>query len=412
MNVSLRKDGSRWIAYFPESRRVISVNQIGARILDLLFNRGMEIRQIVNAIASEYEVDHQRCQSDVSTFLADLSRDLSPDGFNIVEQEQLDAPLGVELEITTACNLRCRHCFQDRGNEGHMPTERVLEILKTLVDQGVFETSLIGGEPFKHPGIMEILKYCDQLDLATNLVTNGTLLEDSTIAQLTNFKRLVIIVSFDGMSDMHNRIRGPGIFESVDAILKKFVQAGVAVETTFTMNAWNIDEYQQTVEYCERLGIPCNFNLFKPFKPEHAELIPKPEAVFNVIIELLRLRRDRGARVGLANAAIVSELLGLPPRNECRATRSGMVIDVSGHMVTCPSLVAAGYYGDQELPAFNGQFRETWRTHGMFTSFRENGLRECQARSYIYSKDVRGFDPYGIEAFRTYWSERQRKSIV
>jgi len=117
---------------------------------------------------------------------------------------------------------------------------------------------------------------------------------------------------------------------------------------------------------------------------------------------LLSLRRDKGYKIGLSNAAIIAELLSLAPRNECRATRSGMVINVDGRMLTCPSLVAAGYYRDDELPFFDGNFIENWRNHETFVRFRKNGLRECQARSFIFSKDVNGRDPYGITAFKEY----------
>lgn len=71
-------------------------------------------------------------------------------------------------------------------------------------------------------------------------------------------------------------------------------------------------------------------------------------------------------------------------------------------MVTCPSLVAAGYYKENELPFFDDDFVEKWRNHHTFVSFRNNGLRECQARSFIFSGDVKGHDPYGISAFLKY----------
>lgn len=138
-------------------------------------------------------------------------------------------------------------------------------------------------------------------------------------------------------------------------------------------------------------------------------MIPDPDIFFETVADLLRLRRDKGYKIGLSNAAIVTELLGLPPRNECRATRSGMVIDVTGRMITCPSLAAAGYYKNGELPSFDDNFMDTWHSHEAFVRFRQNGLRECQARSFIFSKDVRGRDPYGISAFREYWQNKKKQ---
>ncbi|MFH1392608.1 MAG: hypothetical protein ABIG90_02955 [bacterium] len=180
----------------------------------------------------------------------------------------------------------------------------------------------------------------------------------------------------------------------------------MAVEVIDTLNSVNLSEYREVIKYCQNFDIPCNFSLFKPFKPEHNALIPDPEEIFAIIVDLLSLRSgsDGYKKIGLSNAAIVADLLELPQRNEYRATLSGLVIDVSGRMITCPSLVEAGYYRGEELPFFDENFLETWRNHEMFMKFRENGFRECQARSYIFSKDIKGYDPYGINAFKKTWA--------
>jgi len=407
MRVKIRKEKSRYLAYFIDSRRIVGVNEIGSVILDLLFNQGKDAEEIAETIASDYQIPLPQTKDDVAEFLAQIKEEVHPDGFNVIEQEQLDVPLGIELEITTSCNLCCRHCFQEHHDSVHMPTEKAISIIGQLADNQVCEVSLIGGEPFRHEGLMDILAYCQSRDMASNLVTNATLIDEENIKKLAEINRLVVIVSLDGTEDIHNYIRGNGVFGKVDAVLKQLRAHDVAVEVTCTLNSVNLPIYRDVIEYCEQLEIPCNFNLFKPFRPEHEELIPDPNAFFETVADLLRLRRDKGYRIGLSNAAIVTELLGLPPRNECRATRSGMVIDVTGRMITCPSLNAAGYYKDGELPLFDGDFMETWRSHEAFSRFRQNGLRECQARSFIFNQDVHGRDPYGIDAFREYWHNKK-----
>lgn len=407
MKVRIRKEKNRCLAYFIDSRRVVGVNEVGSVILDLLFNQGKEAEEIANTIVGDYNISLSQAKSDVAEFLAQIKKEVHPDGFNVIEQEQLEVPLGVELEITTSCNLFCKHCFQEHHDGADMPTEKALSIIEQLADHQVCEVSLIGGEPFRHDGLMEILGYCQKRDMAVNLVTNGTLIDEATIGKLAAFNRLVIIVSLDGTQETHDYIRGQGVFRRVDLILRQLRDKDIAVEITCTLNSVNLPIYREVIEYCEGMSIPCNFNLFKPFRSEHKELIPDPNTFFETVADLLRLRRDKGYKIGLSNAAIVTELLGLPPRNECRATRSGMVIDVTGRMLTCPSLAAAGYYENGELPFFDDNFMNTWRNHEAFVRFRQNGLQECQARSFIFNKDVRGRDPYGITAFREYWHAKK-----
>ncbi|HSA08431.1 MAG TPA: PqqD family peptide modification chaperone [Candidatus Moranbacteria bacterium] len=407
MRIKIRKEKNRYLVYFIDSRRIVGVNEIGSLILDMLFNQEKDAERIAKTVANDYKIPLLQAKDDVAEFLAQIKDEIHPDGFNIIEQEQLEIPLGIELEITTSCNLCCRHCFQAHHDGVHMLTEKAISIIGQLANHQVCEVSLIGGEPLKHKGLMDILEYCQSRDMAINLVTNATLIDEEKIKKLAKINRLVIIVSLDGTKNIHNYIRGDGVFDKVDAVLKQLLSYNVAVEVTCTLNSVNLPIYKDVIEYCEKLEIPCNFNLFKPFRPEHKELIPNPNIFFETVADLLRLRRDKGYRIGLSNAAIVTELLGLPPRNECRATRSGMVIDVTGRMVTCPSLKAAGYYREEELPLFDDNFMETWRSHKAFSNFRQNGLRECQARSFIFNRDVHGRDPYGINAFREYWYNKK-----
>jgi len=139
---------------------------------------------------------------------------------------------------------------------------------------------------------MDILEYCQSRDMAINLVTNATLIDEKKIERLAKINRLVVIASLDGTEDVHNYIRGSDVFGKVDVVLKQLQVHDIAVEVTCTLNLVNLPIYQDVVEYCEKLDIPCNFNLFKPFRPEHKELIPDPNTFFEVAADVLKLRRD------------------------------------------------------------------------------------------------------------------------
>jgi len=71
-------------------------------------------------------------------------------------------------------------------------------------------------------------------------------------------------------------------------------------------------------------------------------------------------------------------------------------------MVPCSTLRETDYYHKVKLPKFDNDFLETWRNNTSFKEFRKRGFKECQARAYIFSKDINGKDPYGINAFRRY----------
>jgi len=286
-----------------------------------------------------------------------------------------------------------------------MSHARAAEIISALSHAGVFELSIIGGEPFRHPDIMAILAHAQTCLLSTTITTNGILVTNDIIHELSTMPWLSIFVSLDGIGKVHDTIRGKGTFAQTDQVILSLVSAGVPVDVLCTLNAYNALHYREVIGYCQELGIPCDFNLFKPFKESHRSLILPPNDFFEIIIGLTRLK-ENGVSVGVGNAAISSELMGLAPRNECTASLAGLVIDSQGKMVTCPGLVTSGFYTADELPDFDEDWVHTWLTHPTFTSFRERGLYGCQVRSHLLCGDCTAPDPYGIDAFRIYYNKR------
>ncbi|MBU1092422.1 radical SAM protein [Patescibacteria group bacterium] len=407
MKIKIRQEKDCFLVYLLDARRIVGVNQAGAAILDMLFNRDMTAEEISQTTSQKWDIPIEQARQEIGDFLEQTNVEVDPNGFNVLEEEQLVAPLGAELEITTDCNLRCLHCYDEVHDVRHMPLEIANRIIGILDDNGVCEISLIGGEPFRYPWIMELLETCQNRDMTINLVSNATLITDEIIAKLATIKRLVMVISLDGTQEIHDYIRGKGVFQKADATIRKLIAANIACETIFTLNSVNASVYREFIEYCEGLGIPCNFSIFKPFREDHKDLIIDPDKFFEILIDLMNMRIKKKYKVGMASAAIVAELLGFPPRNECRATKSGLVINIDGHMVTCPSLETAGFYQPDQLPVFDENFTRTWQEHEVFENFRHSNLRECQARALLFSGDVNGYDPYGLTAFIKYWGTRK-----
>jgi MoaA/NifB/PqqE/SkfB family radical SAM enzyme len=172
---------------------------------------------------------------------------------------------------------------------------------------------------------------------------------------------LSVAVSIDGIGPDHDYIRGKGSFDKSDGVIRAMMAGEIEVEVMFTVTSYNIERYMPVLEYCKKLGVTCNFNLFKPFRRNHSALVPDPTKFFSLIMTLFDLRRSGKYSIGLANAALTGCLMGLPDRNECRAVQAGLVIDVHGRMLTCPSLLYCGCYSENDFPAFDEHFIETWK---------------------------------------------------
>ena len=408
--VKIRKETDYYLAYFNELRKLIPVNYIGSIIIDSFFNKRFSIREIQNFIRQNGR-RYNLSSKDIQIFLRQIQDELilAPRGNVRLYQRELSTPIAVEIEITTRCNLRCKHCCIKKYDK-LMSINRIERIFKLLNEKRVFEISLAGGEPFVHPQILDILSLCEQYNFATIITTNATLLSESLIKRLAEFKNLAFVVSLEGIDRTNDIIRGRGVFKKVDQAVRNLKKNGIYVEISSTITEENIDRCRELVEYTKSLDIFCNFNLFKPFKKDHKPYILGPNKYFKFIEDLFEERNFSGAKVNLPNAgAIFAYLEGQEKCNECYAIMCAFTIDVEGSIVPCPALQSAGYYDEIFLPKFEENFIDIWKNNRHFQDFRKGNLRECRARSYIFNRNIKRNDPYGITAFLRYQKAKSQE---
>lgn len=89
-----------------------------------------------------------------------------------------EAPIVVEFDPTTACNLHCPDCISgDLLNQGAFERERIRDITREMVDAGVKAVILIGGgEPLSHPEAGWIIEYLGKHGVKIGITTNGILI--------------------------------------------------------------------------------------------------------------------------------------------------------------------------------------------------------------------------------------------
>ena len=109
----------------------------------------------------------------------------------------------------------------------------------------------------------------------------------------------------------------------------------MVVEILCTINAINVKHVKEIAKMGNELGVPVNFNLFKPFAKKHDYLIVNPDDFFEAVENLLKMRVHEGYKIGISDASLSAYMMGLPEKNECTATMSGIVINTDGKMLTC-----------------------------------------------------------------------------
>lgn len=134
----------------------------------------------------------------------------------------------IDTVITSRCTLKCKNCNMFIG---HAPTQFDIELnrLKNNFDiffesvDYVYEYTLLGGEPFLHKNIAEIIsylggKYGNKIG-QINLITNGTILPSEEVINLLKKFQITVHISDYTCSINYKR--------NIEELQKKFITYGI-----------------------------------------------------------------------------------------------------------------------------------------------------------------------------------------
>jgi radical SAM protein with 4Fe4S-binding SPASM domain len=310
-------------------------------------------------------------------------------------------PSRVYLDVTNACQLRCRHCCTSSGArlEDELALGELLGVIEEVHAMGVASLVLSGGEPLLRPELPAVIARARELGLEVTILTNGLLI-DERWARLLVARRVRVKISLDGATAAtHDLLRGAGTFERTCAVLARLVAAGAGDLTVhYTVHRRSFLELGALPALLARLGVP---NLvIGTIKPagralENAELLIPPRMVPYVHQRVTAIKRRGGIRV-LAFSDRGWGAFG------CPASCNKLGITAAGRLTTCaffgPSLLGGSIRGRS--------LEELWRDHlargdrfvANATCARCPALAACgggcRARALYYHGELNATDPY------------------
>lgn len=171
-------------------------------------------------------------------------------------------PITLQFELTSHCNVHCKHCYNYSGEDNTlkdpMTPEKWIEFTKYIVKKGgIFECVISGGEPlllgndlFK---IMDILHDDGTCFL---LITNGFLLDMEKVKKLSKYRYHWLQVSIDGAdSKTHDEFRQrEGSWQrAVDGAFM-VSSAGIPLTIAHSVTPYNLKDIDKMCELAYSLG--------------------------------------------------------------------------------------------------------------------------------------------------------------
>ena len=174
----------------------------------------------------------------------------------------LDRPIGVKLELTHRCNLRCGFCFTDsprRTLEGtpDISDETWMRVAEDAIAAGVIEAVVTGGEPLLRKDLaLSVIETFAEAGVAVSLVTNGWFVDEAVADRIAAIGDVRVHVSVDGASpEVHDAVRGvPGSWRRAVRAIDLLVARDVPVQVNHTISSANAATLQSCLEHLWLLG--------------------------------------------------------------------------------------------------------------------------------------------------------------
>jgi radical SAM protein with 4Fe4S-binding SPASM domain len=171
-------------------------------------------------------------------------------------------PLNVSIETTLDCNIRCRHCYNldrdaprqkeacdtEADTAPPLTGDEILALMTELRAAGCLFLSLTGGEVLMHPQLFAFLDHARDLNMAVQLLSNGTLLRPGIASRLATYKNLlgVSLSLYGATAAVHDSVtQVTGSWRRTWAGAERLRALGVAVRLKFIVMHDNAHEVAQ-----------------------------------------------------------------------------------------------------------------------------------------------------------------------
>jgi len=144
-------------------------------------------------------------------------------------QKTLDYPEHIDLELSSACNMKCPMCYTTTDEFKQKVPRKTMEweTIKKVLDEiggNVFSIRLsLRGEPSLHKDFIRVMKYAKEVGIQeVSTLTNALKLNEQMMRDMIEAPLDWLTISVDGIDETYNRIRKPAKFDDLLTKLRRF----------------------------------------------------------------------------------------------------------------------------------------------------------------------------------------------
>lgn len=210
-------------------------------------------------------------------------------------------PFLIVISPTMRCNLNCWGCYAGAYNQNEeLTTEDVDRVVTEAKEMGTHFVTISGGEPFIRKDLIEI--YRKHSDVAFQIYTNGTLIDEETARTLGELGNVAPAISVEGFEQETDQRRGRGTHQKIVAAMQALKSNGCiyGFSATVTRHNASILADERFIDHYLKLGV--YFGWFFTYIPigkrPSLDLMPTPEQRNRMRERALEIRRTKPIFVG------------------------------------------------------------------------------------------------------------------
>ncbi len=282
------------------------------------------------------------------------------------------------IELTRQCNAKCKHCIVDAGQalDDEMSTDRIMTLIEELADEGCKDIVFTGGEALLRREFPLFLQKAKGLGLNIVFMTNGLLLNDSTINILKLFD-ITIGISLDGPdAQTHDTIRGVnGLFEHLTKVIPQLKKAGIYTAISTTVMQSNFDKLDKIKDVLLKLKVDSwQLQVLKPCDRVTDDELLTETQYYKLAEKIVEFRKKFGKKMLIVEADCIgynsklTQDLYITQWRGCECGIYSVSIASDGSVKGCPNM------NNSEGNVKDVPFKEIWQNHNSFAYNRKPNI--------------------------------------
>jgi PqqA peptide cyclase len=256
-------------------------------------------------------------------------------------------PLSLLCELTYRCNLQCPYCYNPvalRDYRDELSTQQWCGILADAAELGAVQAHFSGGEPTLRGDLTTLVGAASSHGLYTNLITQGTFLDDALLDRLLGAGLDHIQISIQApQAEAADRIAGAVVHEKKLDALRRVKEREVALTLNCVLHRANHDAIGDVIAFAEGLGVTrlelANVQFYGWAYRNRAALMPSLAQVRNgeAVVSAARARLQGSMEI----VYVLPDYFGEFPKPCMNGWGSQfMTVTPNGYVLPCPAAAA------------------------------------------------------------------------